>query len=286
MPLDMQGDHTFLGNHSSTSFVDTNQPFSVTYGKGQVSGSIIQDDVTIAGLGLPAHTFGTALQESDDFTGLKIDGLMGLAKSTLSDQGTPTPVESLAKAGLINEAITSYKISRVSDEANDSEVTFGSLDNTKFDQNTLVTIPNLNPDGFWEGALDSATVNGQDLGFRNRSAILDTGTSLMVAPAEDAEAIHKAIPGAKSDNQGGFTIPCTTNASLALILGGQPFTIKSEDLLFQPVNTNDPTGECVSGISSGDIDGPNVWLTGDLFLKNVYLSTNVDRNTIQLAKSI
>ena len=286
MPLDMQGNHTFLGSQSSTSFVDTNQPFNVTYGKGQVSGSIIQDDVTIAGLGLPAHTFGVASQETDDFTGLKIDGLMGLAKSTLSNQGTPTPVESLAQAGSIKEAITSYKISRVSDEDNDGEVTFGSLDDTKFDQNTLVTIPNVNADGFWEGALDSVTVNGQDLGLRNRSAILDTGTSLMVAPAKDAETIHKAIPGAKSDDQGGFTIPCTTNASLALILGGQPFTIKSEDLLFQPVNTNDPTGECVSGISSGNIDGPNVWLTGDLFLKNVYLSTNVNTNTIQLAKSI
>jgi len=280
------GNHTFLGNQSSTSFVDTNQPFSVTYGSGQVSGSIIQDDLAIAGLKLPAHTFGIALQESNDFTGLKIDGLMGLAKSTLSNQGTPTPVESLAKAGLIKEALTSYKISRVSDEANDGEITFGSLDKTKFDQNTLVTIANLNADGFWEGAVDSATVNGQDLGFRNRSAILDTGTSLMMVPANDAETIHKAIPGAKSDNQGGFTIPCTTNASLAISFGGQSFAIKSEDLLFKPVNPNDLTGDCVSGISSGDIGGPTVWLTGDVFLKNVYLSTNVNRNTIQLAKSI
>ena len=66
----------------------------------------------------------------------------------------PTPVEALASAGLIDEAITSYKISRLADDKNDGEITFGGLDDTKFDPSTLVTFDNAATNGFWEGAMD------------------------------------------------------------------------------------------------------------------------------------
>ena len=226
-----------------------------------MQGDIISDNVNLAGLALDKHVFGVALVESDNFASdtTKFDGLMGLAKSTLSNQGVLTPVESLAQQGLISEAITSYKLSRVSSGVNDGEITFGGLDSTKFDSSTLVTFQNVNPNGFWEGNVD-ASVNGQDLGLQGRTAILDTGTTLIIAPPADAEAVHAKIPGSKSDGQGGFTIPCTNTAVVSLAFGGQSFDINSTDLLFAPVNQNDLTGDCVSGISSGQIGGPTQWL--------------------------
>ena len=226
-----------------------------------MQGDIISDNVNLAGLALDKHVFGVALVESDNFASdtTKFDGLMGLAKSTLSNQGVLTPVESLAQQGLISEAITSYKLSRVSSGVNDGEITFGGLDSTKFDSSTLVTFQNVNPNGFWEGNVD-VSVNGQDLGLQGRTAILDTGTTLIIAPPADAEAVHAKIPGSKSDGQGGFTIPCTNSAVVSLAFGGQSFDINSTDLLFAPVNQNDLTGDCISGISSGQIGGPTQWL--------------------------
>ena len=226
-----------------------------------MQGDIISDNVNLAGLALDKHVFGVALVESENFASdtTKFDGLMGLAKSTLSNQGVLTPVESLAQQGLISEAITSYKLSRVSSGVNDGEITFGGLDSTKFDSSTLVTFQNVNPNGFWEGNVD-ASVNGQDLGLQGRTAILDTGTTLIIAPPADAEAVHAKIPGSKSDGQGGFTIPCTNTAVVSLAFGGQSFDINSTDLLFAPVNQNDLTGDCISGISSGQIGGPTQWL--------------------------
>ena len=226
-----------------------------------MQGDIISDNVNLAGLALDKHVFGVALVESENFASdtTKFDGLMGLAKSTLSNQGVLTPVESLAQQGLISEAITSYKLSRVSSGVNDGEITFGGLDSTKFDSSTLVTFQNVNPNGFWEGNVD-ASVNGEDLGLQGRTAILDTGTTLIIAPPADAEAVHAKIPGSKSDGQGGFTIPCTNTAVVSLAFGGQSFDINSTDLLFAPVNQNDLTGDCVSGISSGQIGGPTQWL--------------------------
>lgn len=102
------------------------------------------------------------------------DGLMGLAKSELSNQGVLTPVESLAKAGAINAAITTFKISRLADQQNDGQVTIGGLDQSLFNPATLVTIPNVNAQGFWEGAVDAITVNGSNTGLTGRTAILDT----------------------------------------------------------------------------------------------------------------
>lgn len=282
------GNHNFLGTTSSSSFQDSNTQFEVTYGTGSVQGTIVQDNVVVAGLSLDAHTFGVATTESVDFSSdsTPFDGLMGLAQSTLSNEGVLTPVESLAKGGLIDAAITSFKISRLADNLNDGEVTFGALDTSKFDSNTLVTVDNQSQDGFWEGAMDSITVDGTDSGLSGRLAILDTGTTLIIAPESDAVAVHKLISGAQSAGQGSFTIPCTANTSVALTFGGQEFAIDARDLAFTPVDANDPTGDCVSGISSGSVGADNEWLVGDVFLKNAYFSVNVNANSISLAKLV
>jgi hypothetical protein len=286
------GKHTFLGTQSSSSFVESNPPapFEVTYGTGNVQGVIVQDDIVVAGLPLKAHTFGVANAESDDFSAdtTPFDGLMGLAQSTLSEQKVPTPIESLAAAGAVSDAIVSYKIPRLSDQKNDGEITFGGLDASKFVANTLVSIPLASTTGFWEGALDAISVDGKSLGLNGRTAILDTGTTLIVAPPADAAAVHAVIPGAKSDGQGGFTVPCTTSANVALTFGGKAFSINSADLAVDPVDPTNLSGDCVSGISSGEVGGATEWLVGDVFLKNVYFSTKIgaqqSQSTISLAE--
>jgi len=284
------GNHVFLGSQSSSSFVDSGTPFAVTYGTGNVTGTIIQDDVSIGGLSLPAHTFGATTIESPQFSSNKIpfDGLMGLAQSTLAQQQTLTPVEALAKAGLISDAIVSYKLGRVRDNKNNGEITFGALDSTKFDPNTLVTVANVNQQGFWEANLDDAALGGQSLGLQGRSAILDTGTTLMVIPTADAIAIHQNITGATFDGSSTFTVPCNTQTAISLTFGGHAFNIDPRDLAFVPVDgsNNFTTGDCISGISAGDIGSANQWLVGDTFLKNVYYSTDVGQNAISLANLV
>jgi hypothetical protein len=121
---------------------------------------------------------------------------------------------------LINAPITSYKISRFQDGLNDGEITFGGIDETTIDASTLVTVNNVNKQGFWEAAM-TISIDGKDSGLKSRTAILDTGTTLIIAPPADAAAIHAQIPGAQSDGQGGFIIPCTTSTQLAFQFGGK-----------------------------------------------------------------
>lgn len=108
--------------------------------------------------------------------------------------------------------------------------------------------------------MSKVTVNGQDSGLTGRTAILDTGTTLIVAPYPDAMLVHGLIPGAKPDGQGGYTIPCTTNASVALTFGDTSFGIDPRDIIIAPVDVDDLRGDCVSGISSGSVGGATEWL--------------------------
>jgi hypothetical protein len=281
---------TLAGASASSTFVDTQQPWNITYGTGAVSGNIVTDNIVVAGIPLDNFTFGIGLKESSDFTDPSVpyDGLMGLALSSGSNQGTLTPPEAMAKRGLIKEAIVSYKISRAADGKGDGEITFGGLDETKFDGSTLVTVDNISKTGFWEAKVGTIAVDGQDTGLTDRTAILDTGTTLVLAPPDDAQVIHDAIPGAKSDGMGGFTFPCSTNVTVSMTFGGALFTIDPRDLVTGPVDEEDPTGDCVSGIvaDTGLGDSPTQWLVGDVFLKDVYFSTNVDKMSISLARLV
>lgn len=282
------GKHQTLGPKSSSTFQATQEPFSVTYGTGAVNGTKCQDTLVIGNFTLAAHPFGVADTETVDFAddSVPFDGLMGFAQSTLSQEGNLTPIESLAKAGLVSEAISSFKIPRLADNKNDGELTLGALDPTKFDPQTLVNIPNVSQLGFWEAAMDAVTVNGQDAGLQGRTSILDTGTTLIIAPQNDAEAVHQLIEGSQSDGQGGFTVPCQANATVALTYGGRQFNIDFRDIATEPVDPNNPDGDCISGISGGNVGGNTEWLCGDVFLKNAYFSTNVNKNTISLANLV
>ena len=62
-------------------------------------------------------------------------------------------------------------------------------------------------------------------------------------------------------------------------------TIGTRDVLFLPVDENDPTGDCFSNISGVQIGGATQWLVGGVLLKNVYFSTNVDENIMQRTQS-
>jgi hypothetical protein len=55
----------------------------VNYGTGNVTGTIITDNVVIGNFSLPGHTFGVADTESIQFASnsVPLDGLMGVAQS-------------------------------------------------------------------------------------------------------------------------------------------------------------------------------------------------------------
>jgi hypothetical protein len=60
-------------------------------------------------------------------------------------------------------------------------------------------------------------------------ATIDTGTSVVIAPQADAQAVYDAIPGSQLGANGLFTYPCSANPDVALNFAGQNFNIKAAD---------------------------------------------------------
>lgn len=107
-----------------------------------------------------------------------------------------------------------------------------------------------------------------------------------------------------SIGNGMFSIPCTIEQVVTMTFGNvafqyvsllsflnvsfsrenltQTFRIDVRDLIFQPI-TNNSRGSCVSSLSAGTIKNGDTWLLGDSFLKNVYMTTNVNDKTVQLS---
>ncbi|KAJ7671632.1 acid protease [Mycena polygramma] len=276
------GNHPSLGG-SSKSFINTRKQFKVGYGSGNVSGVLVNDTLVLANMVLTNHTFGVAHFMSKSFTQDSVAaGLMGLGKQALSNQGVPTPVQALHNARYIDAAITSYRLPRSADHSNDGEVTFGGLDETKFDPSTLVTLNATTDDkgeSFWFAALDGVSVDGEDVEIASNVSLMDTGSTQLLVPPNDAAAIHAKIPGAfKQGDQ--YRVPCNTTARVALKFGGKSFALNLKDLTGSDGNAS---GDCGSGVS---VFNDTKILAGGAFLKSVYFSTNEDDNTISLAVPI
>lgn len=87
-------------------------------------------------------------------------------------------------SGFLFKASKDSFLTRIADGENDGELVFGQADASKFDPSTTQTLPVTSSDGFWQVALSAVTIDGQDA-VVNRQAILDTGTTLMMAPNDE-----------------------------------------------------------------------------------------------------
>lgn len=284
------GNHTFLGNNTSSTFKDLRRAWSIEYNTGTVSGTVAQDDISVASLHLEDFNFGVARKESSEFTGngILFDGIAGVAKSIASKQKTPTLMEALHKSGTIKNSIVSFKIPRAADNKPNGEMTLGGMNPARYKASSMATVKNVNKFGFWETPISQVKIDGKPTGWTNRTGVLDTGTALLIAPREDVDAIHSQVPGAKKID-GSWAVPCKTNASISLTFGSIDFPINPRDLAFIPFYDDEPDGDCWSGISIGTVGPfnlPTTWLLGDTFLKNVYHSLNADegKDEITFAK--
>lgn len=281
-----------LSKEESSSLKESKQTWSIKYGTGEADGVLATDTIRIAGLDVKNYTLALATSESDDFSTAPFDGLMGLAQQKLSNSGKPTPIDAMYNEKLVKAPVMGYHLGdatstakKTRDVKQDGAVTFGGVDSSKFN-GTLIEIDNVSDQGFYEIPIDSIAINGKTVGKigSGRTSILDTGTSLMIAPQADAEAIHAEIPGAKSDGQGGFTVPCNNSAVLSFKFGGQDWPLLPRDMIFQAVDSSDPDGACVSSLGGGNVGQKNEWLVGAVALKRLYYATNAEKNVIGLGR--
>ncbi|CAG8752385.1 7660_t:CDS:1, partial [Dentiscutata erythropus] len=240
--------HNKYDSSKSPTFIPEGNSWSIVYATGTTSGVTGKDNVQIGHIIGKKQIIGFADIESDDFLTFDNDGICGLAFDSLNsmDNGAPTIISTLITQKKI-DPIFSFHFQHYYDFDDQGSFTLGGVDESKFNGKIIFcpVIPNLYTPGYglWIIKLDDAKVNSRPMSFSGRTAIIDTGTSAMIIPQNDAAAIHNQIPGS-SYQDGVYIIPCDTTAIISLKFGGVYYKIPSRDLTNSPISGT----QCISPI--------------------------------------
>lgn len=270
--------HTLYNTASSSTAVDQGQTFSLAFGDGSsVTGEVFVDTVTISGLTATGQAVGAANQYSSSFevSQFPADGLMGMAFQSISafDQ---SPVFQT----LINQGQTTSPVFGFSLTSTGGELTIGGVDGTQF-AGTLTQVP-VTQQGYWQVDLAAVNVNGQAT-VTGVSAIIDTGTSLVLGNTANVAQFYAAIPGSADATStvgaGFFTVPCASIPSVSLTFGSTAFPISADTFNLGQVSAG--SADCVGGMVASDLG--SFWVAGDVFLQNVYTSFDMGNNQVGFA---
>ncbi|NXN17019.1 PEPA protein, partial [Indicator maculatus] len=262
--------HRFNPNMSST-FVGTNRSLSITYGTGSMTGVLGYDTVTVYEITIRNQIFGLSVTEPGNvFTQAPFDSILGLAYPSISaSQATPV-FDNMIAQKLVEKNLFSVYLTRKG--ATGSFILFGAID-PKYTSKGINWIP-LSARTYWQISMQSVTVNGLPIAcFGGCQAILDTGTSRIVVPRRYLPSIQFFL-GADSNGQ----VMCFAIRFLPDIvfrINGKSFPLSSESYVLKQSD-----GSCILGFESMDSE---LWILGDVFLRQYYSIYDRDNNRVGLA---
>jgi hypothetical protein len=211
---------------------------------------------------------------SSEFTSDPTDGLLGLAFDSITTvSGVQTPMDNLISQGLISQPIFGVFLGKESNGGG-GEYLFGGIDNSKF-TGTLATVSVDNSQGFWGISVDSGSVASTSID--SFSAIIDTGTTLLLLPDAQAKQVASAL-SATDNGDGTYSLSCDASSlsDLTFSIGGNDYKVPAADLIFQQQGN-----QCIAGFGYG---GLQFAILGDVFIKNNYVVFQQgDSPSVQLA---
>jgi cathepsin D len=264
--------HNTFGDDDSTTLNTSSKTFSLAYGTGEVDGVMANDKVAFANYTLQLE-FGLAETASNDFNNYPMDGILGLGPASSNDLGSQTVMQALdAQAGL-KDNVLGIHLQRAADDAKDGTLTIGGVDSSKFKGDLSYTPTKSN--SAWEINVDDMFVGGKACNFKSKSAIIDTGTSYALMPPSDAKILHGLIPGSSASGES-YTVPCDASTTLEVSFSRIKYSISPKDYVGKRGSGN----TCASNIIGHQPFGPDQWILGDVFLKNVYSVFDFDQSRI------
>lgn len=273
-----------------TSVDLTGSAFNIDYTSGQVKGKVAKQEFSFAGFETPV-TFGLADTVDSSFSGFPIDGVMGLPATDKSPDTIPGIINTLFSENLIQQRVFGINLGIANDTKDEGSFTIGGVDESKFKGDIqyipLISNPSAGQAGFWEVDIQGVYISDEQLDMPNRTAIVDSGTTLLILPPEDALDIHKYIANSKTDGTN-FVIPCNTSLVLSLSFDQD----KSRIWYINPSEYvgevyDEDAGTCISNIQGITLEGDQPrWILGDVFLKNIYTVFDMDNQKVGFAQKV
>ncbi|KAI0836914.1 acid protease [Hypoxylon sp. FL0890] len=277
-----------------------NTNFRIQYGQGSASGTYFMDDVYLSGARIQDQQFGVSNQSDSVWF-----GIMGLGRG----QGGgvveySSIVDSLAAQGYTESKLFSLDLGGQPGPtaAVTGEMVFGGVDTNKYAGN-LAKVPTDPNDAHYVVTLNSLSLQApaSASGSTSNNAIaqgskaindpsfplqvvVDSGTTLSLLPESIVSALAAGFPGAKSDGNGGYTVPCdlrnATDGHVDFEFAGEggsmvTITVSYSDFIWYGGD------DCFLGAwYTSDI---GVWILGDTFLRGAYATFDQDNNALYMA---
>lgn len=115
------------------------------------------------------------------------------------------------------------------------------------------------------------------------SAIIDTGTTLIIGDSDAVAKFYAQIPGAQSafdtQGEGMYTVPCDSIPNISFTFGGKSFPISQDAFNYGTAKAH---GQCVGSIV-GNKD-MSFWIVGDVFLRGVYTAFDFGSKRVGFAE--
>merc|ERR1711959_703959 len=247
--------HKYKSSASST-YVKNGTVFKIQYGSGPVSGIFSEDAVTYgSNLKVPKQVF--AEVENAKGLGLaygigKFDGILGMGWDRISVGGVKDPFHSLVDAGQLAAPEFAFYLG----DNQPGSLVLGGTDKSHY-TGDFTYVP-LKSEDYWRIALDDMTINGKSM-TTTKTAIVDSGTSLLAGPTADVAKIASLV-GAKKVINNEYSIPCNgTSPDLTFKIVGKEYTFAT-------------SGMCLFAMTGIDVPAPNgpLWILGDVFMRKYY----------------
>lgn len=254
----------------------------INYGQRAVEGIISKEKVIILDKTVTNQDFILA-KKLTKFNDLPADGMIGLAFAELSEN-LNTLVQSMADAKVIKSATFSLFLGDNDfgrkEEKESSVIIFGGNNIKKYSDDKSFTELNVFFSGYWSVILTRMEIDGEQVKVSTRTAIFDSGINLLIGPPSDVLNVFSKV---QKDNDCVLSdlLICECKdldefPVLEFVLDSKRFYVNPKEYVAKDKNT------CYVLISSARV---GVWLLGIPFLRSYYTDYNMEKRTVQLARS-
>ncbi|KXS13474.1 acid protease [Gonapodya prolifera JEL478] len=292
------------------TYVQSNQ-ITLPYGSGTVYATTGQDSISVAGLPLTNVVFGQVAQAANaastaTFQALGFDGLLGLGYDSIAKGNITSPFSLMINEGLVPEPMFSFYLNTTlvgntitQFNYNGGILTFGGVYAPLVGKKGIVWNRVIRK-AYWEismqkVALGNTTVYDPAVATATQTGVIDTGTSFIVAPSAAMRTIASSLgatpvsgslgSGSSLANSGIYTVDCNVAASmpdLKITFENVLLTVEGVDLVLADGSSGRTV--CYLTIQDGGTDLGNMWIFGDVLLRNYYTVFNRGNDTVGFAQ--
>ncbi|SPP74745.1 lysosomal aspartic protease [Drosophila guanche] len=268
----------------SSSYRRNGGHFAIHYGSGSLAGFLSSDTVRVAGLEILNQTFAeVTIMPGPIFLAAKFDGIFGLAYRSISMQGVKPPFYAIMEQKLLSIPVFSVYLNRQKEDKEGGALFFGGS-NPKYYRGNFTYVP-VSHRAYWQVLMEAANIKDLRLCQHGCEVIIDTGTSFLALPYEQAILINESIGGTPTE-YGQYSVPCDKVPQLprlTLRIGSRQFSLDGSDYIYRDIYEDREM--CFSALIGVDLPSPSgsLWILGDVFLGKYYTEFDMGNHRIGFA---